>query len=271
MQLIKVLVAVAAPVTVSAVAVSGQTHKLRAAPPQPTPGSMVTSFHFDQQLIVCNAYPSTSAMTLTRNSQESLVDTKRPLRFRECRKFNTELKAHDKLDLALLGLEIHGTFEVGSLPSSDAVLLLVLQRRDKSRLVSFQSFAFPTLSESNEAQVAVIDAFKSNSSHAAHLKMEDHLMAGQEKAVTKRVEELNFDRVYTVEEGIYDASVTGRMANKVVNLAKQQSFVVLRTGEEGHFPESLVVFPEVALKAGAIQAGTLFALLASAIGVLFAA
>ena len=121
-------------------------------------------------------------------------------------------------------------------------------------MASFQSFAFPTLSESNEAQVAVIDAFKSNSSHAAHLIMEDHLRASQEKAVTKRVEELNFDRVYTVEEGIYDASVTGRMANKVVNLAKQQSFVVLRTE-----------------KAGAIQAGTLFALLASTIGVLFAA
>jgi len=271
MQLIKVLVALAAPVTVCAVAVSDQTNKLRAAPPQPAVGSMVTSFHFDQQLIVCNAYPSTSVMTLTRNSQEPLADTKRPLRFRECRKFDTQLKAHDKLDLALLGLEIHGTFEVGSLPASDAVLLLVLQRRDRSHLVSFQSFAFPTVTESNEAQVAVIDAFKGNKSLAAHLRMEDHLMSGQEKTVTKRVEELNFDRVYTVEEGIYDASVTGRKANKVLNLAKQQNFVVLRTGEEGHFPESLVLFPEVALKAGAVQAHAYFGLFASVIGVLLAA
>merc|ERR1740129_1003849 len=114
-------------------------------------------------------------MTLTRNGAETLASGKAALRFRECRHFNSQLQPHDKLDLMLSGIEIHGTFEVGALPASDAVLLLVLQKRDHSKLLSFQSFAFPAGAQAGEAQLAVIDAYKANHSSFASLKVEDHI------------------------------------------------------------------------------------------------
>lgn len=217
---------------------------------RPMDDSMVKPFRFDQQLIVCNAYPSLSAMTITKNGREMLANESRPLHFRECRKVQSRVQPHDKLDLLLTDLEIHGTFEVGALPASDAVLLLVLQKRDKSRLVSFQSFAFPAGSDSRTAQLAVIDAYKGNSS-TAHLRMEDHLTGKEEHAVSKRVEQLTFNRVYSVEEGDYDASVTDQKARKLLKLTKHQNYVILRTGEEGRFPESLVLYPPAPLQGGA--------------------
>jgi len=244
-MLSKALVCLAVVAVPSFAAVTEPAKGLRSAL-HPADESMVKPFKFEQRFIACNAYPSHSPMTLTRNGNEALASGKNALRFRECREFDSPLQAHDKLDLTLSAIEIHGTFEVGALPSSDAVLLLVLQKRDHSKLLSFQSFAFPTGAETNEAQLAVIDAYKANHSSVAHLIVEDHITKKEEThAVSKRVEELNFNRVYTVEEGSYDASVSDQKVKKLVNLVKSQNFVVLRTGEEGNFPESLVVYPEV--------------------------
>jgi len=212
---------------------------------RPADDSMVKPFKFDQQLIVCNAYPSHSPVTLTKNGADALASGKDALRFRECRHFDSQLQPHDKLDLMLSGIEIHGTFEVGTLPASDATLLLVLQKRDHSKLLSFQSFAFPAGAETEEAQLAVIDAYKGNHSSMAHLRVEDHITNKESHVVSKRMEELNFNRVYSLDQGVYDASVSDQKAKKLINLVKNQSYVVLRTGEDGNFPESLVVYPEV--------------------------
>mmetsp|Transcript_89185 Transcript_89185/g.177309 ORF Transcript_89185/g.177309 Transcript_89185/m.177309 type:complete len:274 (-) Transcript_89185:49-870(-) len=240
----KALVLLSLASTPSVAIVSEPAKGLRAAL-HPADDSMVKPIKFDQQFIVCNAYPSHSLVTLTRNGGEALASGQNALRFRECRRFDTPIQAHDKLDLTLSGIEIHGTFEVGALPASDAVLLLVLQRRDHSKLLSFQSFAFPTGAETKEAQLAVVDAYKGNHSSRAHLKVEDHVNNKEAHEVSKRVEELNFNHVYSVEEGAYDASVSDQKAKKLLNLVKSQDYVVLRTGEDGNFPESLVVFPEV--------------------------
>jgi len=243
-MLSKALVFLAVAAVPSFAAVPEPARGLRSAL-HPADESMVKPFKFDQQFIACNAYPSHSPMTLIRNGNEALASGKNSLRFRECREFDSRLQAHDKLDLTLSGIEIHGTFEVGALPASDAVLLLVLQKRDHSKLLSFQSFAFPTGAETNDAQLAVIDAYKANHTSYASLVVEDHIINKDNHAVSKRVEELNFNRVYTVEEGSYDAHVSDQKAKKSLNLVKSQNFVVMRTGEEGNFPESLVVFPKV--------------------------
>jgi len=239
----KALVLLSFAATPSLAAVSEPAKGLRASL-RPADDSMVKPIKFDQQLIVCNAYPSHSTVMLTRNGGE-LASGRNALRFRECRRFDCSLQAHDKLDLTMSGIEIHGTFEVGALPASDAVLLLVLQKRDHSKLLSFQSFAFPTSAETKEAQLAVIDAYKGNHSSMAQLRVEDHIASNEKHEVSKRVEELNFNHVYSVEEGAYDASVSDEKAKKLLNLVKSQNYVVLRTGEEGNFPESLVVFPEL--------------------------
>merc|ERR1719161_2897583 len=110
--------------------------------------------------------------------------------------------AKDKLDFVLAETGIEGTFEVGDLPQTDSVLLLVLQKRDeKSPLMAFQSFAFPSNSGSQEAHVAVIDATAGTSK--AHLQIADRPKQGD----VKRAEELSFNRVYALEQGAYDVSV----------------------------------------------------------------
>jgi len=212
---------------------------------------LVRPFRFDQRLLVCNAYPSASPMDV-RQDGKVLAGGHDAIPFSECRYLTTRVKPHDKLDLTLQGQELHGTFEVGELPSTDAVLLLVPERRPGSAVVSFQSFAFPTSTNGKDAQLAVIDTFKSNGT-APHLQVEDHMTGKEEQTVSKRIEQLNFDRVYSVEAGVYDASVgqgvsSRRGALKMLNLQQDQNYVVLRTGDdEGNFPESLVVFPDTPL------------------------
>merc|ERR1719382_114201 len=186
-----------------------------------------------------------------------MLEGHRPIRFRECRYAPERVQSRDKLDLVVQDADIHGTFEVGELPMTDAILLVVLEKRKESPLVSFQSFAFPVSTDNTDAQLAVIDAFRGNSS-APRLRMEDHITGKEEQTVSKRIEQLSFNRVYSVEAGTYDASVTDRhrgadsaaeeqlerSTKKVLTLAKNQNYVVLRTGDAGHFAESLMVFPE---------------------------
>lgn len=191
-------------------------------------------------------------MEVRKNDHENLVDEAHGIPFRECRYVASRLQPHDKMDLAVKNLNIHGTFEVEDLPSSDAVLLLVLERHTGSSLVSFQSFAFPASRNNKEAQLAVIDAFKASGTGSvtvkARLKMEDHIKAKEKQTVSRRVEQLSFNRVYAIEEGTYDASV-GDAERHVLKLEKNQNYVVLRTGDaELGAAQSLVVFPDAELK-----------------------
>jgi len=221
---------------------------------RPSGDTMVQPFRFDQQLIICNAYPSSSPVRIRRNQREVLADGKNALPFRQCRYIRSQVQPHDKLDVMLRDVEVHGTFEVGSLPTSDAVLLLVLEKRaEDSPLVSFRSYAFPTGSGKRDAQLAVIDAFKSNAT-VPHLWMEDHMTGKEEKTVSKRVEQLSLNRIYSIEEGSYDASIGGHGAKTVLKLERSRNYVVLRTGEEGRFPESLVLYPEQGPRSGSIAA-----------------
>merc|ERR1712107_339353 len=149
-----------------------------------------------------------------------------------------------------------GTFEVGELPSNDAVLLLVLEQKPASSMVGFQSFAFPMAGGKKDAQVAVINAFQHDDS-TPRLKMEDHITGQEQQTVSKRVEQLGFNRIYSIEEGSYDASITDlhhktgntsseaeleRTTKKTLRLNRKSNYVVLRTGG-GRFEESMVVFP----------------------------
>merc|ERR1719436_459023 len=105
-------------------------------------------------------------------------------------------------------------------------------------MISFQSFAFPKSAGRREAQLAVIDAFSGNAS-MPRLKMEDHVSGKEIKMVAKRTEQLNFNRVYSVEAGEYDASIADseheegpsagreleRKTKRVVKMAKSANYV----------------------------------------------
>jgi hypothetical protein len=231
---------------------TGGGRRLR-EPSKTDSNSIFKPMSFDQRLLICNAYPSGSSITVSKN-EKAVTDSSHGIGFRECRYIASTVRPKDKLDLTLADLDIHGMFEVGELPTTDAVLLLVLEKRTGSALVSFKSFAFPSGSSTgSEAQLAVIDAFHGNSS-VPHLKMEDHLESkGQRDVVSRRIEELAFNRVYAVEEGTYDASMPDQANQKntrhTLKLARGQNYVLLRTGDDIlRQPESLVVFPDVELR-----------------------
>merc|ERR1719213_805644 len=201
-------------------------------------GSLVKPLKFNQQLLICNAYPAKTAVAITKNDQPVLDGG---LSFQQCEYAPTNVLTKDKLDFMLNDVGIEGTFEVGDLPQTDSVLLLVLQKRDDhSPLMAFQSFAFPLNSGRQEAHVAVIDASPAGSK--AHLKISDRPAKKGEKAVT---EELSFNRIYALEQGQYDVSVLAKgkqEQSEEIQLLGQKDYVLLRTGEETG-AHNLVAFP----------------------------
>jgi len=212
----------------------------------------VTALRFNQTLLICNAYPSKSEVGIKKNGKEVVASTSRGLRFNECRYIRSHVQTNDKLDIVVKDNDIHGTFDVGELPSTDAVLLLVLSKQQGSPLLSFQSFAFPVNPESEDAQLAIIDSYKGHASNITngtvpHLKMQDHVSAKAAHS-SRRAEQLNFNRVYAVEAGTYDTSVVQgdrvQTHSKVVQLKKRSNYVIIRTGDSINFPEGLVVFPQ---------------------------
>jgi len=209
--------------------------------------------HYDQKFLVCNAYPSHNAISILKNGADALTSDADSLPFRDCRYLQGDLKKGDELEFALADVDSHGTFKVGDLPANDAILLVVVEKRPKSPMVAFQSYAIPTPQGHKEAQIAVIDAVpKEDDPESVKLLLEDHVDPKEAQTVAKRIEHLSYNRVYSVEEGSYDASIM-KNSTKAINLVGQQNYVLLRTGSNG-FETSLVVFPsEVAPKPGMVQ------------------
>jgi len=225
-----------------AASVSRAAKSLRFAAP-PIEPNVVLPLTFVQQLLVCNAYPGIFPMTMKHNGHGD-HDDQHDIHFKQCRRISGRMHSKDKLDFTFENSGIQGSFELGELPDTDALLLLVVGKRDASSpLVGFQSFAFPSRSEGKNAQLAVIDAYKGNSS-SPHLRMEDHINSKERKTISKRVEQLNFNRIYAIEEGDYDASINDQTEAKTMfHLAKNENYVILRTGDS-QFHQSLVVYPE---------------------------
>jgi len=226
-------------------------------------GSLVKPLKFNQPLLLCNAYPATSAVQVQSNGKP-LLDS---LAFQQCRYTNTNVLPKDKIDFMLTDAGIEGTFEVGELPQTDSVLLLVLQKRDNhSPLMAFQSFAFPSNSASAEAHVAVIDA--SAGAHKAHLQIADKPAQGD----VRRVEELSFNRVYALEQGSYDISVLDQGSDspkQMVQLLGQRDYVLMRTGGEEIGAKNLVAFPHDELhNSGSVRSSALAAVFTAMAGML---
>jgi len=225
----------------------GAVHRQLRAPAEDD-APLVEPIRFNQRLLVCNAYPSKNSISVEKNGHETLAAGDKSIPFRGCQYIPGQLQKSDQLSVAIEDVEMHSTFEVADLPASDAILLLVVEKRAKSPMIAFQSFAFPSGSSRQEATIAVIDAVPGHSS--AKLQMADHIEPSEEheekeQKLPKRTEELVFNRVYSVEEGSYDASVSESKQAKVVTLSSSNNYVLLRTGGAG-FDEELVVFPSEA-------------------------
>jgi len=188
---------------------------------------------------VCNAYPFATSLDVYRGKEKLTSDG---MPYKGCQEFTSPLRSGDKLEFRA-GDATTGTFSVAELPSNDAVLLLVIHRHDTlSTAVSFESHVFSNL---RNAQVAVLDAYKGTA------KATPRITEHGSKNLT-RSEELRFDSVVAVSQGVYDVVLQdqdgqAKAEGELVALS-QESYVVLRTGLEAKngpsYPEELVVFPQ---------------------------
>jgi len=237
---------------------SAGRHLGRSLSPEEPRGSLVKPLKFNQRLLLCNAYPSKSAVAVSKNSQPVMNGG---IAFQQCTYIPQDVLSKDKLDFVLNDAGIEGTFEVGELPQTDSVLLLVLQKRDShSPLMAFQSFAFPMNSGKDDAHVAVIDA--STGSAKAHLKITDRPAQPQDKP---SAEELSFNRIYALSQGKYDVSILSQgkqNSQQEVDLVGQRDYVLLRTGGEDEGAQTLVAFPHDEIHSGAAQPVLFTALIA---------
>jgi len=253
----------------SGTAASTKSLRFEAPPLEP---NVVQPLSFEQQLLVCNAYAGGSPMSLKQNGHGPQAADQRDIKFQECRQISSRVRSKDKLDFVFGNSAIQASFQIGELPDNDALLLLVVEKRDNvSPLVSFKSFAFPSHADGKNAQLAVIDTFKGKSSRP-HLRMEDHVNSKEKKTISKRVEQLSFNRIYAIEEGNYEASIADHALDDEVahgaknekttfHLAKRHNYVILRTGD-GNLHQSLVVYPNLPKSAaGPLSVGLAAALL----------
>merc|ERR1719387_3518879 len=201
-------------------------------------------------------------MDISKNGQKVMPT----LGFQQCKYADGNVLAKDKLDFSIADAGIEGTFEVGDLPQTDSVLLLVLQKRDeKSPLMAFQSFAFPTNTGSKEAHVAIIDATAGSSK--AHLQIADKPKQGEKK----HSEELSFNRVYALDEGSYDVSMIEQgkeTPREAIQLLGAKDYVLLRTGGQELGVGGLVAFPKEELHKSAARPAALAAVMATVTAVL---
>jgi hypothetical protein len=207
--------------------------------------SFISTLEFKLELRVCNAYPYTYPMDVYLG-KEKLTET--ALSYKVCGTFHPTLKVGDKLDFKISDTSA-GSFTVQDLPQNDAVLMLVIFRHDtRSTAVSFESHVFANLLN---AQVAVLDTYRGNAQ--ATPRIEDAQKHSDKEGHVQRSEELRYNSVVALNQGVYDVVLhaldgeTVKAKHQLVAL-NRESYLVVRCGvetEEGQaFPQDLMVYPQ---------------------------
>mmetsp|Transcript_92036 Transcript_92036/g.265608 ORF Transcript_92036/g.265608 Transcript_92036/m.265608 type:complete len:272 (-) Transcript_92036:119-934(-) len=203
-------------------------------------GGFVRSFEFKQRLRICNAYPHDASLDIYHDGKSLTGDV--PMSYKQCRDFGTPLREGDKLDFKNADSMV-GTFAISELPSSDAILLLIIYQHDaQTTAASFKSHVFAATSS---AQVAVVDVHKGKTQAIA--KIVDSAPSGNGTIS----EELRFDSVVAVNPGRFDIRLESKdgkvLATRELVVVNRESYTIIRTGlesEEGHsYPDDLIIFP----------------------------
>jgi len=194
------------------------------------------------RLRVCNAYPYSTPLNVfigKPSGVSKITETAMP--YKVCQEFEPQLHAGDRIDFRFQAASA-GTFVVGDLPNTDAVLMLVIYRHSrKTTAVAFESHVFANLLN---AQIAVLDTFQG--SEKSSMKIMD-----MEEATTSRSEELAPNSVVALNPGKYEVGLFGgdgiRKSHSELTVANRQSSVVIRVGvqpEHGRaYPQELIVYP----------------------------
>lgn len=200
------------------------------------------------RLRVCNAYPYMTALNVFIGRSTGLHRITTPaMAYKTCREFEEKIEAGDKIDFRFQEASA-GTFVVGDLPNTDAVLMLVVYRHNsKSTAVAFESHVFANLMN---AQIAVLDTYKSKDSKSKEFKSEIKIQ-DLEDATTSRSESLPLNSVVALNAGKYEIVLAGSdgatKSHTNLTVENRQSCVVIRCGvepEQGRaYAQELMVYP----------------------------
>lgn len=194
------------------------------------------------RLRVCNAYPYMTSLNVFIGKPTGIVKITDPaMAYKTCREFDTQLKAGDRVDFRFQEASA-GTFVVGDLPSTDAVLMLVIYRHNaKTTGVAFESHVFANLLN---AQIAVLDTYKGKAQSSIKIK-------DAKDASTSRSEPLAPNSVVALNPGEYEVVLEGAdekvKSRSDLTVENRESCVVIRCGvepEQGRaYPQELMVYP----------------------------
>lgn len=194
------------------------------------------------RLRVCNAYPYMTALNVFIGKPSGIMKITDPaMPYKTCREFEPQLHAGDRIDFRFQDASA-GTFVVGDLPSTDAVLMLVIYRHNtKTTAVAFESHVFANLLN---AQIAVLDVYKGPAKSS--IKIQD-----AEDASTSRSEPLAANSVVALNPGKYEVVLVGAdgssKSRSDLTVENRESCVVIRCGvepEQGRsYPQELMVYP----------------------------
>jgi len=211
----------------------------------PVGHSFIRTLAFQQRLRICNAYPYDKPLDIFV-AKENLTAEEGPLQYKSCREFKQELRIDDEVDFKI-GSTSAGTFTISALPSSDAVLLLVIYRANTlSTAVSFESHVFASL---KSPQIAVMDLYKGTAT--SELRIQDNDNEGK-PPMHLRSELLRYNNVVAVDPGLYqillrDTSTKATEASETLVAERSESYVIIRCGVEAQlgnsFPQDLMLFP----------------------------
>jgi len=221
--------------------------------------SFISSLEFKHVLRICNAYPYTYPMDVYLGKEELA----KGLPYKKCGEYHPTLQIGDKIDFKV-DTTSAGSFTISELPQNDAVLVLVIYRHDTlSTAVSFESHIFSNLMN---AQIAVLDAYRGDAKSTPRIQ---DIKKHQDKGEVQRSEELRYNSVVAVNQGLYDVVLhatdgeTIKARHQLVAL-NRESYLVMRCGVEAQqgqsFPQELMVFPESdAAQLGGAASYSLFA------------
>jgi len=206
--------------------------------------SFLRTLEFKHKLRICNAYPFIESVDVYAGTVKLTPDS---IPYKDCHEIQGSVKAGDKLQFQIGGMSA-GSFKVSELPREDAVLVLVIYRHDTvTTAVAFESHVFANLMN---AQIAVLDTYRGEKKGS--LRVQDVVNAS-----TTRSEELMFDSVVSVNQGVYEVVLyrnDGSVADKQELIAlNREAYVVVRCGVEAveenqRYPQALMVYPHSDMK-----------------------
>jgi len=188
--------------------------------------AFLKNLDYTLKLRICNGYNGGEPFDVFLNE----VNLHKGLKYTRCFESTDDLRTGDRINFKVKGLAT-GSFTIDQLPTEDAVLMLVIKRRDSNSMsTAFQSHVFANL---ESPQVAILDAYEGAAPSIVQLKNEEE----------NKWSSVNFDSVVAIEEGSYQAQLKSDKKEYSFSAVPRECYSVIRVGMDHKSAPELIVYP----------------------------